>query len=465
MNWTELDRYLIGEAWTSADAYPNLEALCDIGSRFAGSPGGRAARDFILDRFKAYGLANARTEPFDFLVWTRGECSLKISAPVERVMRSAISLVYSPNAAHLRGEVVDCGIGSEADFARGTGVAHWDDAVARQLLAGKIAMVTTANPEQGRIIHRREKYGRAVSAGAIGFIYVNHTPGMLAETGSLRPGRLAEIAAVGLSYEDGWEIARQCKRGRVEAELHIQNRAEPGQGYHVVGEIIGQSDETVVAGAHYDGHDISQGAIDDGTGAVVVLELARILGSLSGRLRRTVRLIAFDAEELGVLGSTLYVDAQARANALGRVALMLNLDGASGPVSSHGFLTHGFADTDAVLRQLAQSFGYRLALRDRVVTATDSFPFFMQGIPALHFTARTENPALGRGFGHTAADTLDKVSEVDIKAAVMTVSRMLARLADHAGLLGARKSRDEIKQVLIDQDLERPLRAQDKWPF
>jgi hypothetical protein len=47
----------------------------------------------------------------------------------------------------------------------------------------------------------------------------------------------------------------------------------------------------------------------------------------------------------------------------------------------------------------------------------------------------------------------------------MTVSRMLARLADHNGSLGARKERDEIKQILIDQDLERPLRAQDKWPF
>jgi hypothetical protein len=89
----------------------------------------------------------------------------------------------------------------------------------------------------------------------------------------------------------------------------------------------------------------------------------------------------------------------------------------------------------------------------------------MQGIPALMMLARTENPALGRGFGHTAADTLDKVAEVDLKASTMTVARMLARLADHNGSLGARKSRDEIRQILVDQDLERPLRAQDKWPF
>jgi len=144
---------------------------------------------------------------------------------------------------------------------------------------------------------------------------------------------------------------------------------------------------------------------------------------------------------------------------------MINLDGACGPVSSHGFMTSGLKDTEAVLRQCAKDFGYPLSIRDRVVTASDNFPFFMHGIPAICMTARVENPALGRGFGHTAADTLDKVAEVDLKAAVMTMTRMIARLANHDGSLGARRTRDDIKQILIEQDLESPLKAQDKWPF
>ena len=78
MNRKELDHYLIGEAWTSTEAYANLERLCDFGSRFAGSAGGRAARDFILERFIAYGLSQARLEPFDFLAWTRGQCELRL---------------------------------------------------------------------------------------------------------------------------------------------------------------------------------------------------------------------------------------------------------------------------------------------------------------------------------------------------------------------------------------------------
>src|SRR5438128_756429 len=78
MDSKELDRYLIGEAWTSTDAYANLEALCDFGSRFAGSPGGRAARDFILDKFASYGLSGPHTEAFALLVWSRGTCALQM---------------------------------------------------------------------------------------------------------------------------------------------------------------------------------------------------------------------------------------------------------------------------------------------------------------------------------------------------------------------------------------------------
>ncbi|MBI3538536.1 MAG: M28 family peptidase [Chloroflexi bacterium] len=292
---------------------------------------------------------------------------------------------------------------------------------------------------------------------------MNHKPGLLAETGSLRPGKLAEIPALGISYEEGWELARWCKRGAVEIEMNVENKTAPGKGYHVIGEVPGKTNETIIVGAHFDGHDISQGAGDDATGTVVVLELARILAPLKNKFQRALRLIAFDAEELGVLGSQEYVNLH--RGDLGNVALMINLDSAYGPVATHGFQTNGFRDTEAVLKTYTKDFGYPLALKDRVVTASDNFPFFMEGIPAICMSARGENPALGRGFGHTAADTLDKIAEVDIKAAVMTIARMLARLADHAGSLGARRTREEIKQILIEKDLERALRAQDKWKF
>jgi Zn-dependent M28 family amino/carboxypeptidase len=167
-------------------------------------------------------------------------------------------------------------------------------------------------------------------------------------------------------------------------------------------------------------------------------------------------------EELGVLGSTEYV--KLNADEAQTWALMLNLDGGVGP-GPHGFSVSGFTEVKSMLDTLSKQMGHPLTLNDRIGTATDAFPFFMAGVPALNFIAKQRDMALGRGYGHTAADTLDKVQEVDLKAAAAVAGRVLLHLANQPEPLAQHRSRDELKQILRDHKLEKSLRAQDKWPF
>jgi Zn-dependent M28 family amino/carboxypeptidase len=81
----------------------------------------------------------------------------------------------------------------------------------------------------------------------------------------------------------------------------------------------------VVVGAHYDAARLgdgtmSRGAVDNAASVAILLRLAERF--LRARPRHTVRLIFFDMEELGLLGSAQYV----RAHPERKVALMLNLD-------------------------------------------------------------------------------------------------------------------------------------------
>ncbi|MBI5032036.1 MAG: M28 family peptidase [Chloroflexi bacterium] len=452
MDITALDKQLIAEAWTSPDMYPNLETLVDFGSRFAGSPSEAQARDFIQQKFHAYGLKQLHLAPFDYLGWYRGTCGLNIVAPVQRAIDS-ISLVYSPSTpvGGLRAAIIDVGMGTEKEYA-----------AKKDKLAGKIVMCSSANPEEGRQPHRREKYGRAVDAGAIGFIYARHLPGGLPETGSLRPGRLGEIPAVAISYESGFALKRLIDKGETVVTLDVQNDSHPTVAYHVIGDVPGKTDQVILVGAHYDGHDIAQGAMDDGTGTCMVLELARLFGPLRGQLKRTIRFMGIACEELGVLGSTKYVENN--RGKLNDIELMINLDGAVGN-GAKGFATSGLDDVESILRKIAKETRYPLKLSEKVVTASDNFPFFMEGIPAIMMTAREENRTLGRGFGHTAMDTLDKVNERDMKECAMVAARVLLRLAEWDKPIARRRTPDEIKAILVSQDLEQPLKAQDKWPF
>jgi aminopeptidase YwaD len=451
----ELEKQIIGEIWTLPEVYANVEQLCDFGSRFSWTESERQARDYIQDKFKVYGLKNVRLVTFDYLGWARGEASLRIASPLQKELLSVLSLVYSPSTSSngLRAAVEDLGLGTKAEFA-----ANGDK------VRGSFVVVSTNSPSDGRWVHRREKYGRAVAAGAVGFLFVNHLAGMLAPTGSLRPGQVAEIPAVGLSHEDGFVIRRLLRRAKpVELEMRLTNRTGPAQFSHVVGEVPGhRDDEIVVVGAHYDGHDISQGAVDDASGTAIVMELARVFAPLAGQLRRTLRFEAYAAEELGVLGSTVYVNAMGDGD-LAPVDFMLNLDGGA-LGSGRGLALQGLEELRSLFGGFAQEMGYPLELSNGIGTASDHFPYLMRGVPVASLFAR--RPAgMGRGFGHTMADTLDKVSEVELRESAMVAARLLLRLADHQGAVGRKRSKDEIKALLLEHDLEEPLKAQGKWPF
>jgi len=78
----------------------------------------------------------------------------------------------------------------------------------------------------------------------------------------------------------------------------------------------------VLVGAHYDSYPGCPGADDNATGMAVLLEMARSLAAHPAR--HPVRLVAFDLEEYGLLGSHAY--AQALQQQGQRLRLMLSLE-------------------------------------------------------------------------------------------------------------------------------------------
>jgi hypothetical protein len=90
-----------------------------------------------------------------------------------------------------------------------------------------------------------------------------------------------------------------------------------------------QPDEQVIISAHYDSWDM--GADDNASGIAVLLEAARIL-SQAPPPARTIRLLAFDREEVGLLGSGRYV----ARHPDDRVVVVINLDAVGYSVSTPG---------------------------------------------------------------------------------------------------------------------------------
>lgn len=449
---TAAERQLIGDIWTSSAPYDNLVELCDdIGNRWAGSASEHTAGEWLRDKLIAYGVQNVHLEPVEFGAWERGEAVLRMTAPVERNF-SCVALPYCP-AGEIEAELIDVGEGEEEDFTR------LGDAV-RGKIAVSAAETNPAGRPQGKLSHRTDKLARAVAAGAIGFVFVNQNPGMLHITGGVGApgGKPAPVIAVGVSWETGSAILRLAQRG-AGARLSIRTggRFFDNVSYNVVGEVPGsdKANELVITGGHYDGHDISQGALDDGAGTVVCLEAMRALAALpAGTLSRTVRCVLFCGEEVGLFGSWAYT--AAHADESDRTRFMLNLDTAGrGKGGSESLQLTGAPDLIPYFQAHSRAANYDYPVGHRFQSHSDHFPYALRGIPSATLSSPDDKSALvGRGWGHTEADTVDKATLRGLQMASVLTARVLFRVATDPEFPGRRRTRDEVLAQAREAGLE-----------
>ncbi|WP_434521895.1 M28 family peptidase [Halorubrum sp. AS12] len=443
----------LGATWTDDDPWRFLTDLTAIGSRMAGSEGERRAAGLVANAFERAGLADVRTEPFDLPAWERGSASLDLTVsdrdgePSTRSFE-ALALPYSP-AGSVAGELVDVGYGTPAE-------------IDERDVEGRIAVASTTTPSGGRFVHRMEKFGYAIDSGAVGFVFVNHLDGQLPPTGSLTFGEEAEAVAVGVSKETGAWLREYAVGGGDEsgnpsvaqAELSVEASTTPGESRNVIGSAGPDTDERVLLLAHYDAHDIAEGALDNGCGIATVATAAGILADAD--LPVGVDVVAVGAEEVGLLGA----EHLAERLDLDRVKGVVNVDGA-GRFRNLIALAHASTAAASVAEAVSTATRQPIEIDAQPHPFSDQWPFVRRGVPALQL--HSDSGDRGRGWGHTHADTRDKVDDRNVREHAMLIALLVAEFASAERDL-PRLDRDELAAAFREADFETGMRAADLWP-
>ncbi len=122
---------------------------------------------------------------------------------------------------------------------------------------------------------------------------------------------------------------------KVRAEFDLPQKFVQGPIalYNVIAEIPGteKPDELVIVGGHIDSWDGARGTTDNGTGTATTIEAARLLMSAGAKPRRTIRFMLWSGEEQGLLGSRAYMEQHADEN--DRISAVLVHDGGTNYVS------------------------------------------------------------------------------------------------------------------------------------
>jgi len=386
---------VLGDIYSSTEPLDLVVELCDeYDSRWPGSGNDLASCEYMAEKLKEYGLDDVHLEKFTIPGWIRGSSSLEVVEPKSKKI-DCIALPMSSEGV-VEAELVYLGAGPLGIYEERC-----------EEIEGKIVMINSGNPSgMTRYLHRSEKYQRSVLAGAVGWIFMNHYPAYGPPTGGISP----IVPAVGVSYEDGMYLARMLERkGRVKLRLETRCKNLDVDTWNVVADLKGTagSDEWLVYGAHYEGHDIAVGALDDASGAAVVVELARTLAKERAHLKHNTRFLLFGAEEIGLFGSRAYC--KAHPDFWDKIRFMMNFD-AAGRAGRQGFCLHGWPSLEPLFQEIIAEIGVDLPLWSRVGPYSDHWPFLLLGVA----TATMGDPdeaarRAGRGFGHTKYDTVDKV--------------------------------------------------------
>ena len=212
-----------------------------------------------------------------------------------------------------------------------------------------------------------------------------------------------------VAHEDYDLIWRLIQTGPVTLKANLQNSFsdKPAPASITVAEIKGSElpDERVIVGGHLDSWDLGQGALDNGTGAMAVLEAARTLKSLGWKPKRTITFVLFTGEEQGGIGADTFV--KNHAAELAKIDAVLIHDMGTGKVFSIALedLWETAPLMSEIYRPLQEVFDLQ-PLSTRYFGSSDHVEFLEKGVPA-YFCIQL--PDHYREAHHSQTDTFDKV--------------------------------------------------------
>lgn len=430
---------LIGElkqlqtaALSSDYAYIRLAHLCNnIGPRLSGSPQAQQAVQYVSAELRGLGL-DVQLQKVMVPHWVRGT----ETAELVRFNGQAPETTQKIVLTALGGSVATAANGLTAEVIVADSFDHLSS-LGREKVAGKIVLFNTRFDKQmaaqglaldaygQAVVYRGIGQNAAARLGAAASLVrsVGGADYRLPHTGALGYAPDApKIPAAAVAAEDADLIAYLAAQGPVRMHLTLTPQTLPDvASYNVIADIKGAEhpEQIIIVSGHLDSWDLGTGAIDDGAGVVVAMQVAQLIKRLGFRPRRTIRVIAWMNEENGSMGGKTYAD-EHKSEFANHIAAVESDLGAGHPA---GFSAHVNAKALEMLRPISdvlQASGAGAIRQSQSPEGADVFLLDAGGVPT--FSPIQDNRTYFN-YHHTAADTLDKVvpRELAENCAVMAV--------------------------------------------
>ncbi len=418
-----------------------MQAIADehSGTRASGTAGYDAAAAWLIGELEAAGYT-VTTQPFGFdgrFFGPTTQLRFNSETRLPRDLADDYQLMTYSGGGETEATVqpVDVlfDLSTETDDESTSGCEAEDFA---SFAAGSVALVERGTCPFG------DKVQNAVDAGAVGVLIFNQAGSSGTPRGSLGGfvngpeisglednNTGSETPVLGLGRELGLALVERVGDGEtVTAVIDVRRTM------NIIAESPGgDSDNVVMLGAHFDSVPFGPGINDNGSGTALLLTLAQELALLEQPPTQKVRFAFWGAEEIGLVGSSLYVGdlALREPEALEEISLYLNFDMVGSPNYQRAVYTlPNFGDGEAndEITELFSDYLDEQGLAWQpvaIANRSDHGPFLAENVPSGGLFAgangqiseaeaeRFPEAEAGEEWDpcyHQACDTIDNVS-------------------------------------------------------
>lgn len=407
-------------------AWDIVEGLTtEVGPRPAGTEAEARARTWAVERLKALGFSNVHVGTYDMPVWVRGEERAEIVSPFPQpLIVTALGNSGATPAKGITAEVVAFDTVAELEAAPAS-------AVRGKIVFVSHAMTATQDGSHYGYFGAARRNGPTIASrkGAAGIVirsigtdyHRNPHTGVQRFAEGVKP-----IPAGALTIPDAEQLQRILKRGKpVQMKLTLTPRnLGMRQSGNVVGEVPGTDPAAgiVVIGGHLDSWDLGTGAFDNAAGVAITTAAAKRVMD-AGAPRRTIRVVLFGAEEVGIFGSEAYRAAHKDENIVFVAESDFGADRVWRMNASFAEANKPIADrVAALLAPLGISRG-----NDRAGAGADLGSWVRAGVAAIDLE---QDGTRYFDYHHTPDDTLDKVDPEQLRQNVAAWTAMLSVVAN-----------------------------------
>jgi len=430
------------------EAYSYCKILSSekFSGRLTGHEGYTAAAQWAASKFKEWGLKPFNKEagylqpyPSPYVIIDKAEMSLFLEEKPEGATEAISKEVrLEPETEFLPLLFSDSGDKTAELVFAGWGISApelgYDD-YAGQDVRDKFVLCFRGTPdgEDRRYEphdHHRARMTMAKGKGALGIVYIydeiasnpngdwiqGFTPAEVSfKVADLilkeRGVSAADLRKALLTYKKPLSFPLKAR-----ARLKVEARPFPGgTGYNVVGWVEGSDPklrrECLVIGGHFDHNGrhmglLFPGADDNASGSAAIMEIAQAFSKMGRKPKRSVVFALFGGEEMGLMGSTHFVEHLPPG--IEKVDTMFNFDMVGeGDRSGFGY-SDGFPELKALLEdsdKQVKTLGGAYPIKGVGVRGSDHAPFYQKGIPVVSF--HSNGPHL---HYHRTGDTIYRIN-------------------------------------------------------